>query len=224
VDRVSSSGAAVLRFAPGQPILWRSVDSRKREVHTVWPRVTVTDGDDLIALYLPAGTVGKQRTGERGGPRGRMLIAWDGGHRDVLWERTNVLTLYRPGDAHSVWLAWDAASWELRWRYLNLEEPWRRTPIGFDSRDQLLDAWAAPDGVAWSWKDEDELAWAVENGRYTREEAEAIRAYGERALDALRRRSALDREWEGWRPDPAWPVPTAPEDWRELEPSRSSQP
>ena len=129
MDRVSSSGAAALRFAPGQPILWRSVDSRKREVHTVWPRVTVTDGDELIALYLPAGTVGKQRTGDRGGPRGRMLIVWDGGHRDVLWERTNVLTLYRPGEAHSVWLAWDAASWELRWRYLNLEEPWRRTPI-----------------------------------------------------------------------------------------------
>ena len=190
----------------------------------MWPRVTVTDRDDLIALYLPAGTVGKQRSGERGGPRGRMLITWDGGYRDWLWEGTNVLILHRPGDAHSLWLAWDAVSWDLRWWYLNLEVPWLRTPIGFDTRDQLLDAWAPPDGQAWQWKDEDELAWAVENGRYTREEAEAIRAYGVRALEAVRRRSALDREWEGWRPDPAWSVPTAPEDWRELEPSRSSRP
>ena len=85
MDRPPSSDATAPRFVPGQPIVWRSVDRHKREVHTVWPRVTVTDRDDLIALYLPAGTVGKQRSGERGGPRGRMLITWDGGYRDCLW-------------------------------------------------------------------------------------------------------------------------------------------
>jgi len=184
----------------------------------VWPRIVVVDREDLVALYLPAGTIGKQRTGERGGPRGRMLLRWDGRHRDIAWERTNVLTLYQPGDSHSIWLAWDAGSSELQWWYLNLEEPWRRTSRGFDTRDQILDAWAPADLASWEWKDEDELAWCVQSGRWTAEEAAAIRSAGERALDRARRRAPpLDEPWERWRPDPSWPLPTVGERWRDYD-------
>ena len=121
-------------FQPGESAVWRSVVRDDRAVHAVWPWIVVQDGDKDVVLYLPAGTVGKQRTGERGGPRGRMLVKWDGGHGDATWKRTNVVRLYGLGDPYSLWLAFDATTLDLAWRYINLEDPWRRTAIGFVRR------------------------------------------------------------------------------------------
>ena len=96
---------------------------------------------------------------------------------------------------------------------VNLEEPSRRTTIGFDTRDLELDIEISPD-LAWHWKDEDVFEWAIQNGRIPATEREAIRAEGERALRrVLRREPPLDRTWEAWRPDPAWKLPVLPYDW-----------
>ena len=204
-------------FAPGDSVVWRSVLRDERTVQTVWPWTVVQDDDKEVVLYLPAGTIGKRRTGVRGGPHDRMLLAWDGGHADMTWKRTNVVRLYRAGDPYSLWLAFDATTRELAWRYINLEDPWLRTAIGFDSRDVYLDLVAGPDGDDWEWKDEDELAWNVEQGRIDAAHAVQIRADGERAVKAVRAMSSLDR-WRAWRPDPGWRIPTVPERWREYEP------
>jgi len=100
---------------------------------------------------------------------------------------------------------------------VNLEAPWRRHRLGFDSEDHLLDVVIEPDLSAWKWKDEDELAWAVTDGRYTEADAERFRSEGLRAVDHLMRREPpLDEPWERWRPDPSWPLPTLPEGWDEV--------
>ena len=68
--------------------------------------------------------------------------------------------------------------------------------------------------LRWRWKDEDELAGAVRLGIYSREQAAAIRAEGERVIEAIEdRRPPFDGRWEGWRPDPACGIPTAPPGW-----------
>src|SRR5207253_2833171 len=64
------------RFAPGDSVVWRSVDRKERIVQTVWPWTVVTDDEDETVLYIPAGTVGKWRTGERGGPGDRFIVRW----------------------------------------------------------------------------------------------------------------------------------------------------
>ena len=110
--------------------MWRSVDRKQRIVQTVWPWTVVEDRKDETVLFIPVGTVGKRRTGERGGPGNRFIVQWDGGPADVTWERTNVVRFYRSGDPYSLWLAFDALTWELAWRYINLEDPWLRTAIG----------------------------------------------------------------------------------------------
>lgn len=182
---------------------------------TVFPQIVVIDEPELIATYMPAGVVGKRRTGPRGGgPQGRHLVRWDRGYEDRPWTGTNVLMLHRPGDPYSVWSAWDVGDWRQVWWYVNLEDPWRRTTIGFDSRDRELDLWAEPDRVVWHWKDEDELAWAIGQGRFTSAEAASIRADGEQALDLIRRaQPPFDRDWSAWRPDRTWTVPVLPADW-----------
>jgi len=204
-------------FARGDSVVWRSVNRHERIVQTVWPWTVVRDDQDETVLFIPAGTVGKRRSGERGGPRDRFIVRWDGGHRDITWQRTNVIRRYHQGDAHSVWFAFDATTWAPVWRYINLEDPWVRTPIGFDSRDLYLDLWADPDGDEWRWKDEDELAWVVEQGRFPGSRVADIRAEGERAVARLRGSDGF-AEWREWRPDPGWRVPSVPERWREYAP------
>jgi hypothetical protein len=146
-----------------------------------------------------------------------MLLKWDGGHADTTWKRANVVRLYRFGVPYSLWLVFDASTWELAWRYINLEDPWLRTAIGFDSRDVYLDLVAGPLGDDWQWKDEDELAWIVEQGRIDPARAVQIRVDGERAIQAVRAMGSSDRS-RSWRPDPQRAMPTLPERWREYEP------
>lgn len=208
------------RFAPGESIVWRSVDRDAGVVQTVWPWTVVRDDATAIVLYMPVGTVGKQRTGRRGGPRDRMLLEWDGGHWDVTWHSTDVVRLYQEGDDFSIWIARDEKTAAVSWRYVNLEDPWRRTAIGFDSKDRWLDLWSEPDGDEWHWKDEDELAWLVEQGRVDRALAARVRESGERAVARIRAgRTLLDDSFGALRPDPAWRTPTLPASWRALEPA-----
>ena len=43
-----------------------------------------------------------------------------------------------PGQWRATWVWW-TTSWDFPGSYVNLEEPFRRTPLGFDSRDLQLD-------------------------------------------------------------------------------------
>ena len=204
---------------PGATIVWRSVDREKAIVQTALPWTVVRHDDRSIVLFMTPGTTFKVRTGRYGGPRERMLLEWDGGYSDRVWKETNTLMLHRFGDAHSFWLARDDASARLAWWYVNLEEPWRETAIGFDSRDHLLDLWAGPDGE-WHWKDEDELGWAIAQGWFAPERDSELRAEGERALERFKRRDPpLDESWIDFRPEPSWAVPVLPASWRHFEPS-----
>lgn len=205
------------RFEPGTTIVWRSVDREKRIVQTAIPWTVVRHDERSIVLFMPRGSTLKARTGRYGGPRDRMLLEWDGGYHDGVWKNTNVLMFHRLGDAHSFWLARDDATSALAWWYVNLEEPWRSTSIGFDSRDNLLDLWSGPDGT-WHWKDEDELAWAIVEGWVAPQREAELRAEGERAIERFKRRDPpLDEPWIDFQPDPGWSIPMLTDAWREYE-------
>jgi hypothetical protein len=208
----------VKRAKPGDTIVWRSIDHERSAVGTALPWTVVRHNERNIVLFMPPGTSFKARTGRHGGPRDRMLLEWDGGYHDRVWESTDVLMLHQFGDAHSFWIARDHATNDLAWWYVNLEEPWRDTAIGFDSRDNLLDLWSGPDGE-WHWKDEDELAWAIENKWMPADRDRELRAEGERALERFRQRDEpLDEDWLAFRPDAHWTIPVLPHGWRDLEP------
>ena len=203
---------------PGETVVWRSVDRDERIVQTALPWTVVRHSEQGIILFMPPGTSWRVRTGRYGGPRDRMLLEWDGGYAERIWTDTNTVMFHRFGEAHSLWLARDDTTLRLAWWYVNLEEPWRETAIGFDSRDNILDRYAGPDGE-WHWKDEDELAWQIEQGLVPPEREAELRAEGERALERfLRRDPPLDDDWLAFKPDPSWRVPVLPEGWRDFEP------
>lgn len=211
-------GAARTRFSRGERIAVRSIRSRFKVVQAVIAATVVRDDDELTAAYLRVGAPVKWSHGRRGGPRGRTMVSWEEGWDDSIWQAGDTLALYRPGEAHSVHLHW-APGGQFREWYVNLEAPWRRTRIGFDFEDHELDLVIAPDRATWRWKDEDELEWLVEQGWMSAEGAAAVRAEGERALERVRRRAPpLDCEWEAWRPDPLWTLPSLPEGWDRWDP------
>jgi len=182
------------------------------------PVRVVEDGPELTMLYLAAGTPIKARAMSDGTPiprdmpyleRQRLPIAVG----DRVWKDKNVLILARPGEAHDIRLFWSEEGWTFRGWYVNLQRPLARVWVGFDTEDHVLDIFVEPDG-SWRWKDDDEFVVAVEIGRFSAQEASAIRAEGERVIaDIEARRWPFDAGYEDWRPDPAWGIPAMPVEW-----------
>jgi hypothetical protein len=196
------------RFSCGELAVWRIIWHGR-----VWwaVPVTVVEDGELVVLYTAPGTQFEAGEVLEGDPR--MPTEWRFGTRTI---KNPVLQLTRPGEAHSVWAVWQEAGDELAHWYVNLQEPLRRTPIGFDTRDNMLDIVVEPDLSAWRWKDEDDVAEAVRIGLLSKQEADAIRREGERVIGLIEAGTPpFDPGWASWRPDPAWPVPALPEGWDE---------
>jgi len=206
-----------MHWAPGCAITVRTVHPNGR-VGTVLPTRVVQDDDELVALYLAPGTRCKRRTGKRGGPRGRLLIEDTGAHEDWTWSGNRRLFLWRPNDMHAVSLFWrDADNVFLGW-YVDILVPFRRTDLGFDTRDLDLDIVIAPDRT-WHWKDEDELVWSQEQGRRTIEEVQAIWTEARRAVALLAADDPIfAQSWVRWQPNPEWTVPSIPRGWESAQP------
>lgn len=195
-------------FRPGDHILLREI--WRGRVWTARPVILVEDSPQLVALYIANGSTWKRPFNIDGMPK--RIPAGDWQLRDDLWTN-DVLRISLPGERFSVLPIHDEQS-RLRFWYLNIETPLRRTGLGFDYMDQTLDIIVSPDLREWRWKDEEELAQAVELGVYTAEQAEDIRAAGEQALTRFMARQApLDREWDRWRAPPEWAAPYLPKDW-----------
>ncbi len=186
------------------------------------PTTVVEDGEHLTMLYLRPGTPIKRRVLADGRPIPRNIPYAEQAALPVIigdghWLANHTLILVRPGDAHDIRLFWSEQDWAFRGWYVNLQRPVRRVRVGFDTTDHVLDVFVEPDGT-WHWKDEDELAAAVEIGRFTATEAAAIREEGERVIQRIEARSwPFDAGFEQWRPDPAWPLPSLPQDWESDE-------
>jgi hypothetical protein len=192
---------------PGEHALIRGVF---RDVLT-WavPHRVVYRDESLVGLYVAPGTPGKV-TGRDAA--GRYLDRWGNGElQDHVWHSHGVLRLARLDRAHSLDLYWSGADRIFTGWYVNLQEPLAEDALGFRTRDNVLDLWIDPGG-RWHWKDEGELEEAVALGYFTRQEAGAIRAEGERVLGEW----PFPTGWEEWRPNPRWPLPGLPENWHVL--------
>ncbi|HEX6030902.1 MAG TPA: DUF402 domain-containing protein [Tepidiformaceae bacterium] len=201
------------RFEPGEPILLRGpfIDDAGRQppvICDVRPVVVVEDSDDLVSLFLPAGTPTKMsRPLDPRAPRPWMAGNWE--LVESTWDRWNTLHLIVPGAWHSTWVMWTAA-WDFLGWYANLQEPLRRTPFGFDSRDLQLDILVGPDR-RWRWKDEDDLRRSVETGLFTPALESRIRQEAAAVIEAIESGAPpFTADCAAWRPDPGWPAPTLP--------------
>lgn len=163
----------------------------------------VEDSPDRLIAYYSAGTVYRWATQFDQFPE-RSGLPLPLEFEDRVWSRNDVLRIMYPGVPYSIWPMWPTGTNNLLGWYVNIEMPFERTEIGFDTVDYELDIVIAPD-LSWRWKDEDLLAELVETGVFTEARAAEFREYG---LDAVRRMelntAPFNEPWPRWRPNPSW--------------------
>jgi len=204
-------------FHPGQTVVIREMyQGKPLEIR---PEIIVKDSPEMIAFYLGPGTILKKAfTGDDKEAGIKDIASLDWIFKDALWSYGHRLRLTVPGAAYSVLLFWKhpEMTHEFYFYFTNLEEPFCRTPIGFDYTDQYLDIIPKPDLSAWHWKDEDELAEAVELGLISQDRAAFLYTEGERVANWLQSGKSPFNGWENWRPDPSWKIPVLPEEWDKI--------
>ncbi len=205
-------------WSPGDQVLIRF--RRLGPVSYVNPVTVVHDGPDHTALYLRPGTPVKRRAMPDGTPVPRDMPYAEAAcvpHKigDGIWRHTHVLLILHADEPYDMRLHWNEGDWAFRGWYVNLQDPVRRVPTGFDTADHVLDLDVTPEG-AWSWKDEHEMAEAIRIGRFSQDEADTIRAAGEAVIPIIEARQwPFDGSLIDWRPDPEWPIPTVPPHWNQ---------
>ena len=191
-------------WSKGSQILYREVTHGK--VWTARPVTVIRDAPDLVALSFRCHTPWKVCA-----PcdAATDLLHCKANLRpwrldDAVWARGDTVFLIAPGKAHAVHVQWDAQRQFVGW-YVNMQEPIRRTSLGFDFLDHELDIVVSPDRD-WRWKDRDHL-----------EQASAITQEAQQVVDDIGRRVVpFDGSWNGWSPPSDWTIPSLPDGWDQV--------
>ena len=193
----------------GETITWTY--GRPGEATWTFPMTVVRDDADALVTWLAVGTIG-QLTIRADGRELRAdpsdLFTTELQEVERAFGIHHTLRIHPTGRSWSILLFFHGDTGDFVGWYGNIEDPHVRDEHGTYSRDHVLDVWVEPDR-SFERKDEDELALAVEQGRYTAAEAAAITAVADEIEDLVRAwGSPFCDGWETFRPDPAWPVPT----------------
>jgi hypothetical protein len=205
--------SAGYRWKPGDAVVLRGV--WRGRPWWACSATIVQDAPDLLAVFWRAGSPTATPTARPtpGDHLSNMVHLVAGS-----WVETDVLMMVPTGAAHAVYVMWEAGQTNLRCWYVNLQEPLRRTVIGFDTMDQLLDIVMSADRSVWQWKDEAEFQEAVALGVYSPDQARAIRAEGERVIALSRaNQSPFCDGWEQWSPPEEWTIPGLPAGWDRVD-------
>lgn len=222
-DAVPSSGDAP-RFAQGEEILWRYA----RHVEAV--RVVRDDARGLV-VWIPSGSARLESVPADGRRTRdvpldeRFSVPWV--TRESTWTGPGVVRVAPAGRPWSIWF-FRRPDGTPDGAYVNLELPHLRVvgdTGGVFSRDLVLDLWvdAGHPGAEDVWlKDADELSAAVAQGRFSEEQAEAVRSLADHAAEDFVAPGTwpLDEGWDAWTPDAAMDVPVALPDGPAMDAAR----
>ena len=202
-------------FSRDESILYRETDEHGRIID-VKPVTVVEDSDIQIVVWLPLNTPSKKAeliSHTPGTPRRWTKNNW--ALKDSTWQWAELLIVVNPHQQWATWVRWSREREFLGW-YVNMQSELTRTRLGFDLRDHQLDILVEPNRE-WRWKNEDELELCMLDGRVSAEDAEAIYAEGQRAVEEIEQNlGPFSAGWEDWHPDPKLPRPTLSPDWDDL--------
>lgn len=198
-----------MRWKPGQAVVRREILGG--DPWLGWMVNVVEDTPDLLATYSPPGSPFHFPVGDWPTEDGRHPW-YDYG----CWLGQGTLMLQRPEDHYAVWHSWDGPGREFSGWYVNLESPFARTGIGFDTQDFELDIVMAPDRT-WALKDVELLWQRHAEGRFTLAEVHYILDLGDTIGQMLDSGSWWwEDAWTAWSPDPEWTIPTMPAEWHSV--------
>ena len=135
---------------------------------------------------------------------------------DWVWQAQRFLIFMEPGAYYTTNLLWCDETDEFRAWYVNFEQPFRRTPIGFDSLDLELDLVIQADGTQ-RWKDEAEYHEGIQQGGISAEEVRQIDAAKPIVLERIaRKEEPFDTRWLNWMPSYEWAIPELHPEWEQI--------
>jgi uncharacterized protein len=196
----------VRTFEPGESAALREIWEGR--IWSARPVTVVEDAEEQITLFIRAGA--RWMAPFRNGQRLKIQQA----EYELMEQpyKAHVLSFAWPGNPAAVLLFY-GSDWSPSHWYVNLEDPLRRSPVGFDTLDHKLDVIVELDG-SWRWKDEDQFVEVIERGLLDPGQGRGLRNDAEGAVRRIvEHEPPFDRDWYGWRPDPAWPPPTLPDGW-----------
>ena len=203
-------------WSQGETVVVRNIARSDGGVSAAMAAIAISDDDEALALYIPAGTVAKDNyvveEAERVSAVGTLPPARERPFVERVWQ-VPTIRLYLPRTAFSVWLFFRKDGAFASW-YGNLEAPYARTPIGIDTQDHALDIVADAQG-RWSWKDEAEFARRLALGLDSPDHQAAVREAGRGFIARLEAGAPpFDGGWQSWRPPQEWQARPLPHDWQ----------
>ncbi len=216
----------VVRWATGDAIIHQEVWAGR--IWAARPLTVVSDTEQRLVLWIPAGTrrkVPAPPEGATGSERDPQALPTEASHRGVIenlqngeWTHTDQvwdvesLWILQPGAWCAVWVSWLPSREHLGW-YVNFQRPYRRTPLGIEAMDLMLDLVVEPDR-SWRWKDQHEFEQLEllnlldsETIRQVWSEAETVVASIEDG------RPPFCDPWPQWTPEPDWSIPVLSKSW-----------
>jgi hypothetical protein len=210
-DDAVTAGAGAPVFAPGDAILWRY----GRYVETA--RV-IRDDERGLVVWIASGSARLESVPADGRSTRevpldeRFSVPWV--TRESTWRGQGIVRVAPTGKPWSVWFFRNPDGTPAG-AYVNIELPHRRVAgelPGVFTRDLVLDLmidFEHPGSEDIWLKDADELDAAVAQGRFTSEQAEAVRTIAEHAGHEFASDGSwlLDEAWDRWMPDAVMDVP-----------------
>jgi len=183
------------------------------------PLTVVEDTPERTLLWIPKGAVRKVPVTPptRFDPPTRQARIVENLQRrdwvlgEHIWDVSSLWILH-PGAWHAVWVSWSGPGIHLGW-YINFQYPLRRTEIGIESMDLMLDVVVEPD-MRWRWKDDDEFDEIAERGIFDDSTVARVRREAADVIDCIEDgASPFSEPWASWTPDPRWSMPVLPQRW-----------
>ena len=168
------------------------------------PSLVVESDAERLVTWIEPGTPIAYPLGRANG-RLRRFEDWEVELR--RWRKPGRLELTRLGRQHSIRLFRDTRGRFRGW-YVNLQAPLLESRFGYDTTDWQLDLWVDPNGDV-QWKDEDDLARAIELEIMTGDEGRLAREEAHRVLDEW----PFPTGWENWSTPRNPPALTLPDGW-----------
>ncbi|MFC9328729.1 DUF402 domain-containing protein [Kitasatospora sp. NPDC057015] len=208
------------RFEPGTTVVRRDIHAGK--VWSAQPYRALADSGTVLHLaywpgirsLAPTTWATALRTGDDA-VRKRGLADLAAGSWELgpwAWRHTVVRSRFESGEWFSLHYFQDPATAEPLRLYVNFEKPARRTRIGIDTLDLLVDLVVEPDLSSAIWKDQDEYDHGRRLGFVSDADHHLVEQARMRAVGLLQDRSGPFAEpWPTWAPDPAWPPPELPD-------------
>lgn len=196
-------------LSPGEPVLCRKL--WHGTVMTAVPMRVISDAPARTVLYQAPDTAfrgARTRTGMKVRDRSEGWVSMD-----LIWAGGSLIRIVEPCAWQSVDVEFDAAGNFSGW-YVNFQEPVRRTALGFDTVDLVLDLMVAADGT-WSLKDEEDFEHAASTGQLQHHTADQVRVAAARMISVVEDGGPpfSEKHWLTWRPPPHWTVPGLPVNW-----------